>query len=1225
MFGSIVSACCRFKQWAKSIGILDIDSLWGYWRTDTGVNGKLAVDDATGTRRLEGTSATKDDELIQSSFSISCWFKRNSGTSGAIVAREGTGGYVYFEVSTNKLKARFFQNATGANAQSDTANITTGAGTYHFGVATFDHTAKQITLYVDGDLQTLDVSQDGDYSAISDPSATTISNPFYTHNRSGTPTYPLLGAIDQLVYHSKVLTQTEVTELYNSGTGIKHRDLTGSETFYSSIAAWYDFDSPRNFGRESSQETHAVSLGGTGNFTIANADSGDVNFDTTDSFTYTSWVYVDSSNSGQEYFIGNTESGSTAGWNTMFDFSGTNRMRFWLISDGSNRLLTTTDDANTLPLDEWFHLAISYDGTHAGTGINFYVNGVNISHTPTEDTLDAIDSISSSGDFFIGGNSFKPICKVDQVNIYNAELSASTINSLYNSGVPLNYDELVLAGLDTNLVSHWDFNEQDNTIIGQDSHTNLNHLTPNSIAEADLVGGVKDARTQYAGMNVSGAELNITSDAFSFGADGTTGNEPAFTVSFWAKLDQLASVPWIGYGSSSSDLQWRIGTNVLSEIIWRVSDVDNSAYIQKIVNISSLNLTDVYHFVFVYNGNRTSGDLSMYIDNVAQSGTDSLSGSYTAMNSPATSKLFLGDKDNYIGWGVNTPFRGDAYNLSIWDKELTGGASSEIETLYNLGKDATLSDYTGSTANLISWYDFENSVLDPRGLGLDASRSLNDAVDIHTNKGLTLTGATDFDFYDVGGDLPFSISCWIKFDTITTSSHQNIMVMQSASGSFPWQWVFYQQGIGGTPYLALGLQSSPFDASGIHRYRTDITSSISTGQWYHIGAKYTGNTGDTDGGISIFIDGVKQTVTSNHVGSYTAMGDSNDTIEIGTPHSSFNQLDGVIDQLNLYSSAVDDTYFSGLYNGGIPFHYSDLSGESLDTNLISHYDFNDDADRWGDAHTSGNDLTPTNLTEDDIVDGVDRNLTVNGSPTVGPARETSLDLTENGIDSSNAVGGVVTGNIANQEAVNEWLDLSGNNYDFSQSTIANQPLAVENGIGTDPSINHFWEDGTQNLRQAGYNWENTDITVALWLKWYSTSSGTYKFAIGQWGSAGDKVWGIRYGTTGFQMSATPDGTNVTSTAQYTITDDTWYLFVGQFNKTSQTLKHWIYDTSGTLLDENESASLGADLHTGTVSNLTYGGSDVWEGATANAAIWTKLLSTSERNAVVSAMVEEVGL
>ena len=1015
------------------------------------------------------------------------------------------------------------------------------------------------------------------------------------------------------------MTQTEVTELYNSGTGIKHRNLTGSETFYSSIAAWYDFDSPRNFGRESSQDTHAVQLDGANDYFAVTGSDFTTSGSSEITYSFGGWFYWDGTTTLDNMFgMGSSASACTT---MQLVFDGSKQLSFF-IYDGVGYIGVRSSAISSG--SGWYHFYATYGGGAVDTDLEIYVNGINVTNTRlnssyTNQTAGSYFSISATGN---GGGLY--LGKIDQVNWYDTKLSDSDVLSLYNNGAPLNYADLS-AAQKTNLVSHWDFNEQDHTIIGQDSHTNLNHLTPNSIAEADLVGGVKDARTQYAGMNVSGAELNITSDAFSFGADGTTGNEPAFTVSFWAKLDQLASVPWIGYGSSSSDLQWRIGTNVLSEIIWRVSDVDNSAYIQKIVNISSLNLTDVYHFVFVYNGNRTSGDLSMYIDNVAQSGTDSLSGSYTAMNSPATSKLFLGDKDNYIGWGVNTPFRGDAYNLSIWDKELTGGASSEIETLYNLGKDATLSDYTGSTANLISWYDFENSVLDPRGLGLDASRSLNDAVDIHTNKGLTLTGATDFDFYDVGGDLPFSISCWIKFDTITTSSHQNIMVMQSASGSFPWQWVFYQQGIGGTPYLALGLQSSPFDASGIHRYRTDITSSISTGQWYHIGAKYTGNTGDTDGGISIFIDGVKQTVTSNHVGSYTAMGDSNDTIEIGTPHSSFNQLDGVIDQLNLYSSAVDDTYFSGLYNGGIPFHYSDLSGESLDTNLISHYDFNDDADRWGDAHTSGNDLTPTNLTEDDIVDGVDRNLTVNGSPTVGPARETSLDLTENGIDSSNAVGGVVTGNIANQEAVNEWLDLSGNNYDFSQSTIANQPLAVENGIGTDPSINHFWEDGTQNLRQAGYNWENTDITVALWLKWYSTSSGTYKFAIGQWGSAGDKVWGIRYGTTGFQMSATPDGTNVTSTAQYTITDDTWYLFVGQFNKTSQTLKHWIYNTSGTLLDENESASLGADLHTGTVSNLTYGGSDVWEGATANAAIWTKLLSTSERNAVVSAMVEEVGL
>ena len=962
MFGSIVSACCRFKQWAKSIGILDIDSLWGYWRTDTGVNGKLAVGLNGTDEWLSGESSGFTNFEKTDSFSISAFVNPDivTGVNCIVGNNDNSTGQRGIRLLVRDSKLELDLLASSFTDRLRVAGDTTlTPGTWYHFVAVFTGSSTpddtNIKLYINGSSESFTEVTDNLTGSIDSTANWSIGRP-------GIVTSDYFdGPIDQVIIFNKALDEDilgEVTALYNSGTGIKHRNLTGSETFYSSIAAWYDFDSPRNFGRESSQETHAVSLGVSDYF-----DCGTF-FDTTvqgGSWTLNFWLkFTSGGSTGTEVIFGGIDTSSSELFQFVHvdDGSADDGKLWFRIGDGTNTVSCFSNE--TFQDDnQWRFLTVSC----SSNTVKMYINGVQL--TLDTDDISSVNQsiIAISNGYHLGQRSggfgaIPFVGVIDQTQIYNAELSASTINSLYNNGAPLNYDDLS-AAQKTNLVSHWDFNEQDHTIIGQDSHTNLNHLTPNNIVEADLVGGVKDARTQYVDLGGSGDYLEVFDNAFNFGDND-------FTTSLWFNSDITTAHNIMGYfhitGANRAWLLENIGSNTLR---LRASN-DGTATTN--CDITDARITSGVWLFAVCQYRASDNNILLYVyDSAGLIGSNSadIGG---ALYSPTGASFAIGDVTN----GAGSPdFNGKVSQCHVYSELIDATLRGE---LYSLGQDSTLADYTGSTANLVAWYDFENS-----------------------------------------------------------------------------------------------------------------------------------------------------------------------------------------------------------------------------------------ADLGADSHTNNYDLT------------------VNGTPTVGPARETSLDLTENGIDSSNAVGGVVTGNIANQEAVNEWLDLSGNNYDFNQSTIDNQPLAVENGIGTDPSFNHFWEDGTQNLRQAGYNWENTDITVALWLKWYSTSSGTYKFAIGQWGSAGDKVWGIRYGTTGFQMSATPDGTNVTSTAQYTITDDTWYLFVGQFNKTSQTLKHWIYDTSGTLLDENESASLGADLHTGTVSNLTYGGSDVWEGATANAAIWTKLLSTSERNAVVSAMVEEVGL
>jgi len=72
----------------------------------------------------------------------------------------------------------------------------------------------------------------------------------YLGRGKSNPNKPLDGKIDQLIPFSKALTSTEVSTLYNSGDGLHHKDLDGTETFYGNIVAWYDFNAPTDFGQD---------------------------------------------------------------------------------------------------------------------------------------------------------------------------------------------------------------------------------------------------------------------------------------------------------------------------------------------------------------------------------------------------------------------------------------------------------------------------------------------------------------------------------------------------------------------------------------------------------------------------------------------------------------------------------------------------------------------------------------------------------------------------------------------------------------------------------------------------------------------------------------------------------------------------------------------------------------------------------------------------------------
>ena len=150
--------------------------------------------------------------------SVSFFVKLNTLNSQALVVKmnnsipyNGWGVGLYL----NKIHYGFFNSVPSIMAQTENNQVLTTGVWYHV-VATYDGSknASGIKVYIDGSLGTQNIRSNslGSNSSSSIGIKTTISS------RNG-GTIPINGLIDEVGIWNRELTPTEVTELYNSGSG----------------------------------------------------------------------------------------------------------------------------------------------------------------------------------------------------------------------------------------------------------------------------------------------------------------------------------------------------------------------------------------------------------------------------------------------------------------------------------------------------------------------------------------------------------------------------------------------------------------------------------------------------------------------------------------------------------------------------------------------------------------------------------------------------------------------------------------------------------------------------------------------------------------------------------------------------------------------------------------------------------------------------------------------
>lgn len=97
---------------------------------------------------------------------------------------------------------------------------------------------------------------------------------------------------------------------------------------------------------------------------------------------------------------------------------------------------------NTVSANQWVHIAVTYDGVHAGTnyGMKIYRNGTNLTNVTRGSSGTYCQMANTSTPMGIGafsgagGGEFNG--KIDEVALFDYEITANAVSEIYNSGSP---------------------------------------------------------------------------------------------------------------------------------------------------------------------------------------------------------------------------------------------------------------------------------------------------------------------------------------------------------------------------------------------------------------------------------------------------------------------------------------------------------------------------------------------------------------------------------------------------------------------------------------------------------------------------------------------------------------------------------------------------------------------------------------------------------------------
>ena len=417
-----------------------------------GTNTGITLIDINGYANFDGTDDKIDlnDKFATLSNtnggSISLWVKPTTWASEQTLLDStnrswSNNGINIVETGSGKVACDVYAGSGNYSAIRG-AGITLTTGVWHHIVATFDGSdTKELKLYIDGVRETSYTGgYNGSWVGSGSPASTPTDN-LTLGTPSGDSTSPdYNGAMKQVLIYSDVLSASEVTTLYNSGTPVTSPSTSNLVSKYDLISNANDSQGSDN-GTISGNVTFtddayklgtgAYSYDGSNDYVQIGSSATDFKFfsDNSSAYSLCFWLKPDQTSSDVMLFNNNASTNTNVGIQLM-QLGANIRMRVG--GDSSGDVWTMTE-SSAVTTGEWSHWALTWDKTTA----RMYKNGVEVetatkisgrsfSTSNPQNTGLRIGADSNSGSSNYDG-------VMDDIGIYKRKLTATEIGKLYNN------------------------------------------------------------------------------------------------------------------------------------------------------------------------------------------------------------------------------------------------------------------------------------------------------------------------------------------------------------------------------------------------------------------------------------------------------------------------------------------------------------------------------------------------------------------------------------------------------------------------------------------------------------------------------------------------------------------------------------------------------------------------------------------------------------------------
>lgn len=477
---------------------------------------------------------------------------------------------------------------------------------------------------------------------------------------------------------------------------------------------------------------------------------------------------------------------------------------------------------------------------------------------------------------------------------------------------------------------------------------------PEIVAPVSGPSDLTASKVKYAvRLNEAGARIQLgTSDIFNF-------SDQPFTLSIWAKMpeevftDEEYNIQLFDYGTTDflSFSATVARTSTGPRVLFTILDLDHEASIGRNNEASGLVANEWAHFIFTYDGSKSSEGIGIWINgtsllfNPASAGT--YSGMYSGIFDTTDRQLSVGRLYERFSLSPVPDCEFFVDNIAIFDYELSNIEASELYTngIYNISPIAYYScgdvenGLGTSVRNLIS-----NDPLYTGTLIGDATFVQDGAPDLIASEDLNNslyslkigpTGRVDlgnpgvFQFENQSTQDDLTLSAWIKlagapmddpdYDFTVFDYRDDVQRGFGAriSGGETFQFSTTQPKISFYIFSNIGPGD---DEEGIIATAQGVENVPAQNEWSHVMFSFDSTASNPEDGIKIWLDGRELPLSFHHSGPFTGIYKSNTCqLSVGAqPLSPYANSSGTVnvDDIAIFDYELSNIDASGLYNNG---------------------------------------------------------------------------------------------------------------------------------------------------------------------------------------------------------------------------------------------------------------------------------------------------------------------